>query len=233
MAAGRAPVTEAAPQREVIDFLETPEAHGAPATATVTRIETHISVIFLVGDDAYKLKRAVRFDYLDFSTLEARRRACEAEIAINRRTAPMLYLGVVAVTRAADGALALGGDGPAVEWLVHMRRFDQDGLFDRLARRGALDPAIMTALAETIAAFHRAAEIRRDKGGRAGMAWVIAGNAADFAAHPNDPFDPEAVERLVAGADAALDRLGALLDARRAAGRVRHCHGDLSSATSV
>ncbi|MEE8202855.1 MAG: hypothetical protein V3R74_03775, partial [Alphaproteobacteria bacterium] len=95
-------------QSETIAFLASPAAYGAGVDA-VERIDTHISVVFLAGTRAYKLKRAVRYDYVDFSGLELRRTACEAEIRINRRTAPGLYIGVVAVTRAADGRLALGG----------------------------------------------------------------------------------------------------------------------------
>ena len=83
-------------QAPVIDFLAAPSTHGT----TVERIDTHASVVFLAGARAYKLKRAVRFDYLDFSTSERRRSLCEAEVRLNRRTAPTLYRGVVAVTRA-------------------------------------------------------------------------------------------------------------------------------------
>ncbi|NQU71490.1 MAG: hypothetical protein HQ514_13130, partial [Rhodospirillales bacterium] len=96
-------------QAEIIEFLCRPETHGGHDS--VQRIDTHISTIILVGARAYKLKRAVRFDYLDYSTLELRHRYCDAEVAINRRTAPGIYDGVAAVTREADGSLALGGVG--------------------------------------------------------------------------------------------------------------------------
>lgn len=85
------------------------------------------------------LKRAVRYGYLDFSTAERRKAMCDAEVRINRRTAPALYRGVVAVTRERDGSLAIGGSGAPVDWLIDMVRFDQDGLLDRLAARGALE----------------------------------------------------------------------------------------------
>ena len=92
----------------------------ASRLAPVERIDTHISIVWLAADRAFKLKRAVHYDYVDFSTLERRRAACEAEVRLNRRTAPSLYLGVRAVTREADGSLALGGTGEPVEWLVEM-----------------------------------------------------------------------------------------------------------------
>jgi uncharacterized protein len=110
-------------QREVIAFLSLPESYGLRA-GSVDRIDTHISIVWLAGDRAYKLKRAVHFDYVDFTTIELRRIACEAELRLNRRTAPAVYLGVRPVTREADGALALGGHGVALDWLVEMARFD-------------------------------------------------------------------------------------------------------------
>ena len=162
-------------QDEVVAFLASPSTHGG---SPVERIETHASIIFLAGERAWKLKRAVLYDYLNFSTLERRKAMCEAEVRINRRSAPVLYHGVVAVTREADGSLALGGSGVPVEWLVEMARFDQEGLFDRLAARGALDLGLMPPLASAIARFQDAAERRSDHGGAAGMGWVVDGNAA-------------------------------------------------------
>src|SRR5260370_22713085 len=88
----------------------------------------------VAGDRAYKLKRAVTYPYLDFSTAERRRVACESELALNRRTAPELYLAVRALTRAADGEVGFASAGPAVDWGVGMRRFDQPFLFHALAR---------------------------------------------------------------------------------------------------
>lgn len=212
-------------QQEVIAFLSRPEAYGRDAGA-VERIDTHGAVVFLVGDHAYKLKRAVRFPYMDYSTVERRRAMCEAELALNRRTAPMLYEAVVPVMRQ-DGALRLGGGGAAVDWLVVMRRFDQSGLFDRLAERGALTSDLMRALAAEISAFHDTAEWRDAFGGAAGMAWVIDGNRDGFAAAAFAPAARDMAARFDGLCRAALEKVAALLDARRAAGRVRHCHGDL------
>src|SRR6187549_2652749 len=104
-------------QAPVIDFLAAPSTHGGAPTK---RIETHASLVFLAGTRAYKLKRAVRFDYLDFSTSERRRAMCEAEVRLNQRTAPTLYRGVVAVTRQSGGSYALAGTGTPVDWVVEM-----------------------------------------------------------------------------------------------------------------
>ena len=213
-------------QRDVVAFLSSPEAYGLHA-GSVERIDTHISIVWLAGDRAYKLKRAVRFDYVDFSTIDLRRAACEAEIRLNGRTAPELYRGVRAVTREADGSLALGGQGVAVDWLVEMVRFEQDALFDRLAERGRLDVALMEGLAEAIVRLHASAAPRLDRGGREGMAWVVDGNALGFADQGATVLDAAACARVTADSRAALDRQAAPLDARRRGGLVRECHGDL------
>jgi uncharacterized protein len=211
-------------QSGVISFLADPSTHGG---AAVDRIDTHASIVFLAGTRAYKLKRAVRFDYLDFSTSDRRRILCEAEVRLNRRTADTVYRGVIPVTRQADGSYALGGDGAPVDWVVAMNRFSQDALFDRLASKGALDLELMTPLGDAIAQFHAAAERRQDHGGRAGMAWVIEGNAAGFGEFGKQCLDPATVQRATDDAGRQLDRCADLLERRRLSGFVRQCHGDL------
>lgn len=213
-------------QTEVIEFLSRPEAYGA-GTGPVERIDTHISVVFLAGKRAYKLRKAVRLPYLDFTTLERRRADCEAEMAINRPTAPGIYRGVVAVSRGGDGTLGLGVDGEPVDWLVEMARFDQDTLFDRLARRGALDRDRMEDLAEAVAGFHGRAERLPGEDGRGIMAPIIDDNARCLAASEAGKLDSAMVERIGPALRGALEEVGRLLDARRQAGFVRRCHGDL------
>lgn len=215
---------EAQDQSEVIDFLSRADSYGT-GVDSVKRIDTHGAVVFLAGERAYKLKRAVRFPYMDYSTPEKRRAMCEAELAINRRTAPTLYEAVMPVTREA-GALRIGGTGVAVDWLVVMRRFDEAGLFDHLAARGALTDALMRELAVEIAEFHAAAERRPDHGGAAGIEWVIDGNRTGLL-DAGEMFARDKVERFDHECRGALERSRALLDARRAAGFVRRCHGDL------
>jgi hypothetical protein len=213
-------------QSEVIAFLSRPEAYGRGA-AGVDRIETHISVVFLCGDRAFKLKRAVRLPYLDFSTADRRRRFCRAEVRINRRTAPAIYRRVVAVTREPDGALRLGGGGRPLDWLVEMVRFDQATLFDRLAREGRLDRFVIEDLADSVARFHGEAEPRLRAGGRRVIARVLASNNKCFAALPEGTLAAETVEQLATDSRQALAAAAALLETRRRAGFVRHCHGDL------
>lgn len=218
-----------ADQGEVGAFLCEPATYG-PGIARVERIDTHGASVFLAGDRAYKMKRAVRYPYMDFSTLALRKANCEREIALNRRTAPELYLGVEAVVRGADGRLALGGPGEAVEWLVVMKRFDQDGLCDRLARTGRLTAELMAALADEIAAFHDTAErLTGDNapgGGAEGLRAVIEENLVELGERPGI-FPPGDVAAFARTSHAALRRLAPLLDARLEAGFVRRCHGDL------
>jgi uncharacterized protein len=213
-------------QSEVLVFLSDPAAYG-PGVTSVERIDTHSASVFLAGDRAYKLKRAVRYDYLDFSTLERRRAACLAEVRLNRRTAPALYLGVVPVTRQPGAGLELRGEGPPVEWLVEMRRFDQEMLLDRMASRADLPVSLMRDLGGAIARFHECAEPAPEYGGRDGIARVIDGNTASFRELGPAIFEPDARDRLHRAAHRALDGCADLLDQRRRAGLVRWCHGDL------
>jgi hypothetical protein len=211
-------------QTAVIAFLGDPATHGG---ASIERIDTHASIVFLAGDRAYKLKRAVRYSYLDYSTVAVRERYCRAELALNRRTAPQLYEEVRPVTRNADGRLSMGGSGEVMDWVLVMRRFDQETLFDRLAERKALTPVLMLELAEEIARFHAEAEIDRIGGGCEGMVETVAINARSLRAAVPDALSVSDVEQLIAVTDRELARMSKLLDSRRRTGKVRHCHGDL------
>ncbi|MFZ9417048.1 MAG: hypothetical protein ACO3CS_19585, partial [Alphaproteobacteria bacterium] len=169
-------------QAEVLRFLADPATHGGVAPR---RIDTHGSVVFLAGDRAWKLKRAVAFSYMDFSTPRRRAMLCRAELEANRRMAAPLYLGVRAVVRRA-GALALvpaaeASEGAARDHVVEMRRFPEGGEFDALAAAGRLDAPLVRRLAAVVARFHRAAEPVRGFGGAAGLAGVAAENEREFA----------------------------------------------------
>lgn len=121
----------------------------------VEHIQTHISHVFLAGEYAYKLKKPVRFDFLDFSTLALREAACYEEVRLNRRLAPQTYLDVVGVRHSAAGGFAWQGDGPVVEWLVQMRRLPAGRTLVDLHRQGSLEPEQIDALAVRLARFYR------------------------------------------------------------------------------
>jgi len=209
-------------QTETIAFLADPSTHRA---RTVERADTHISLVFLAGDRVYKLKRAVRFSYLDYSTEPLRRAACEREFELNRRFAPGLYLAVKPVVRREDGSLALGGHGRPVDWVVEMRRFDQADLFDRMAQEDRLTPGLVTDLAERIAEAHRTAPHAPDMGGEVGIAEAIHMTRINL--KPGDAFNRHTIDRWHAAAMSSLATHGDLLEQRRKTGKVRECHGDL------
>ncbi len=213
-------------QSEAIAFLADPESHGSAAGA-VRRIDTHAALVFLAGERAYKLKRAVRLPFLDFSTLASREAACRAELRLNRRTAPEIYREVAAITRQADGRLAFGGDGEILDWVVVMRRFDDSQLLDRLAQQDRLGPELALSLAEAIADFHDRAEPAADGADADQMLRIVEGNAASLRQLAGPIFDRGAVEGWIATALARLEANRSTLDERRRTGNVRHCHGDL------
>ena len=210
-------------QQAVIDFLSSPAAHGGHA---VERIDTHAASVFLSGSRAIKIKRAVRFPFLDFSTLEKRRKACEAEIAINRAYAPGIYRAVVPITREQNGVFAIGGKGQPIEWAVEMRRFDESQTLDHLAEAGRIDAKLADALGRAIAAAHKLAPSVTNAHFTETLADITTQNEAELAGEPE--LIALADLRQFAGATrAALERVSALLQARERAGLVRRCHGDL------
>jgi aminoglycoside phosphotransferase family enzyme len=213
-------------QQAVIAFLSKPCSYGL-AAERVDVIETHVSLVFLAGDHAYKLKRAVKYPYLDFSTPELRRRACEAELALNRRPAPALYLEVRAVARTADGRIGFAGAGSIIDWVVVMRRFEQSSLFDALAQTGGLSTPLMQQLAGHIADFHAMAERRYDCGGTATLVTIAETNHRCLMEARHAGFARERIEEIRENSLQRLAAVGGLLDGRRAQGRVRRCHGDL------
>jgi len=210
-------------QSKVIAFLARPWSHGV--TEPVERIDTHAASIFLAGDTALKLKRAVRLPYLDFSTAEMRRTVLARELELNQRTAPALYREVRAVRRDRHGALNFESGAP-VDWVLVMRRFPADGLFSALAERGELSASLLRDLADAIAAFHETAAIGPRDGGARRVLDVIEGNRESMEGLA-EIFGPDRVAELHGRSVALARDLSPLLDRRAEKGFVRRCHGDL------
>jgi aminoglycoside phosphotransferase family enzyme len=157
-----------------VAFLMRGDAYR-PQVSDVRRHETHMSQVFLAGDLAFKLKKPVRFPYLDFSTLARREAACRAELRLNRRLAPDVYRAVVPLVADSHG-LSIGGDGEVIDWLVEMNRLDDSGMLDRTIVEGRLKRWQLDRLATVLARFYRraspaliapeiyAAELRRSLG---------------------------------------------------------------------
>ncbi len=206
------------------------DALGRALGADTERVETHISWLLLAGDDAYKLKKPLTLDFLDFGTLDKRRAACEEELRINRRSAPDIYLGVLPVTGTPE-APRLGSDAAqAIDWAVHMRRFPADALLSQRAARGELRPEHIDALAREIAGFQAQAEVAAegsDYGHGADLARLAADNFAPIFTLQHSPDQRQQLQQLQQWMQAEGTRLAPLMAARRAAGRVREGHGDL------
>jgi uncharacterized protein len=215
-----------ATQDAVFELLGNPATYRLPAAAKIVRHQTHAAIVFLGGDRALKIKRAVRYPFLDFSSLDKRKAACEAELAINRKFAPQLYRRIVPITRESNGTLALDGSGEPVEWAVEMVRFDEERTLDRLAQRGELDERLLAKLAITVAAMHEHAEPVQPTPWIIALQQFIANNTSIFRRHP-ELFGETAVVQLERQSLAAFQQLRPLLIERGQQGLIRRGHGDL------
>jgi uncharacterized protein len=210
-------------QQQAFAFLADPATHdGNP----VKRIDTHAATVFLAGSRALKIKRAVRFPFLDYSTLERRKQACEAELAVNSVFAPELYRGVVAIRRGADGKLRLDGPGTVIEWAVEMCRFDEHATLDHLALSGQIDAHLADALARAVVAAQAKYALVEPMPWIEALRTYIDEHATAFAALP-DLFARSDVEELAHAGRLAYERQRELLIERGERGLIRHIHGDL------
>lgn len=190
--------------------------------------ETHISWVLLTGHDAYKIKKAVELGFLDFSTLELRHFYCNEELRLNRRLAPALYLDVVAIGGSPEQPLL--GKEPAIEYAVHMRRFPQTGLMDRMLAHGLVTPAHIDQLAAVIASFHSALPPAAADSPFCATAALQAAALQNFTHLPKLLSAPNDMAMLETVRQASVLELAAcepLIKQRAAAGYVRECHGDL------
>jgi len=209
-------------QKAVIDFLSDPANHGG---TPVERIDTHLSHIFIAGERVYKLKRALRYGFVDYSTPEKRHAACMAEVDLNRRTAPAIYRDVCRIYR--TGTDISWTQGTPVDSVVEMARFDRALEFDQLARRDALTDQHAVDLAEAIADFH-CAEPRRPDAAFGGLFGSVIGNIAKSL---RQGALAQSHRPAIDAWEIAARRLGmdhrARMKARTRHGFVRHCHGDM------
>src|ERR1700756_2540440 len=159
-------------QERVFEFLTDPVKHPF-----VRRIDTHAASVFLEGTRALKIKRAVRFPFLDYSTLEKRKAACEEEIRINRPFAPEIYRRVVPIVLSGNGSLSLDGDGTPIEYAIEMIRFDERQTIDHLAEAGPLDRGLVDAIADAIAVSHATAARAEGRSWTSSISRLIQGNS--------------------------------------------------------
>ncbi|MGI9410947.1 MAG: AAA family ATPase [Hyphomicrobiaceae bacterium] len=212
-------------QSAVIAFLSDPSHHGE-TVEHVERIDTHGAIIFLAGKRAFKLKRAVKLPYMDFSTLEKRAAACRHEVRRNAAAAPGIYVGALPIVVDPSGALTFGGRGKTIDWIVIMNRFAEADVFDNLASEGRLSLELMVPLANSIAEYHSAAQPRLEVDGDEIMARVITQTIRAFY-EAADVFGDNNVRAYSRAIVNSLNALSGLLRSRARNGQVRLCHGDL------
>jgi aminoglycoside phosphotransferase family enzyme/predicted kinase len=208
-----------------------PDAYPDVAAVSVELVQTHISWVFLLKNDVFKVKRPVVLGFLDFGSIEARKAACEAELRLNARLAGGIYLDVVPIVRDHDGRHRVGGPpGSIVDWAVHMRRLPEARRADHLLQRGELTAEIVDGLAARIARFHADAaadECNMQFGSAAAVASCVEGNFAETASTMTRYVRQDEADEIKRWQRAFLQDHARLFDQRIAAGRVRDGHGDL------
>ena len=204
-------------------------------TEHVELVQTHISWLLLAGAFAYKIKKPVHLSFLDFSTLAQRQLCCQEELRLNRRFASDIYLGVVGIFNTPQDP-RFSGPGPAIEYAVKMRRFDEAGRLDRVCDRGELQPRHLSDLADTLVAFHAAAAVAPLTSRFGSAEQVLAPMLQTFdnllRLLPTSNMQTR-LAALQSWTETQFKELRALLEARKRAGRVRECHGDLHLANLV
>ncbi len=213
---------------DLIKELSQPESYPVQAE-DVTIVQTHISVVFLVGDRAYKIKKPVDLGFLDFTTLARRRHFCEEEVRLNRRGAPGVYLGVEPVVRAGK-RLQIGGDGEVVEWAVVMKRLPEERTLRSLLERGAFSVDLAKGLGKRIAQFHATTECGAhlaEHGGFEAVAFNVRENFEQLEPFVGQSISEEVHSRLRELSEQGLADLEATMRKRAREGRICDTHGDL------
>lgn len=207
-------------QSAVLHFLES----GAGRDAKAERIDTHGAIIFLIGDEALKIKRAVKYDYMDLSTVEKRRALLDREYELNREAAPSVYREVIPVVRKADGTVALGGPGEVLEWALAMHRFPKEAELSHIANHAGITDDLATQLGTAIAHYHAAAPTKRLE------AHTLIGEIIDELDRVFDTMHATLgtdAARFIETCRETLSNHTRDFAQRTAQGHIRRCHGDL------
>jgi aminoglycoside phosphotransferase family enzyme len=210
-----------------VAVLREPDTYPEPPTR-VEALETHMSWVFLTDRYAYKIKKPVRYEFLDFSTLALRQQDCAEEVRLNRRLAADVYLGTVALARDARGKLRVGGEGEVVEWLVQMRRLPAERMLDHMIRQGTVQETDIQNLAATLARFYQECPRVALSGTqyRAEFEQTLELNLRELSV-PDYALPLDRIEAVHAAQARFLSRQSGLFDARAQAGMIVEGHGDL------
>ena len=215
------------PLEDKVRFLRQRDAYPEHPVR-IEAVETHMSWVFLLDGHAYKLKKPVRYDFLDFSTLDARRHDSEEEVRLNRRLAPDVYLGTIPLTAGLDGHLHLGGNGEAVDWLVRMRRLPTERMLDRAIQSHTVGEDDVRRIAAALARFYLDAppielapeEYRRQLAAR------VDDNLRELT-NPAFALPTVTIQRITAAQKELVQHEPELFDDRVQGKRIVEAHGDL------
>ncbi len=217
-------------QKQVVEALIKPEAYDKEA-GPVELKQTHISFVFLVGDYVYKVKKAVNFGFLDFSTLEKRRQFCEKEVNLNKRLCGDMYLEVVPINKSAD-SIKIGGAGETVEYAVKMKRIPQEKIMTRLLEEDKVDKKLVEDIARILADFHSKAKSGK-KIGEFGSLSIVEMNWRENFEQTQEFIGKSISEKtfkfIRENVDNFMEQSAAFFARRVSENRVRECHGDVHS----
>jgi hypothetical protein len=216
------------PANTLVQALQNPALYDHPVHQFQV-IETHISQVLLTGEFAYKIKKPMDFGFLDFSTLPRRKHFCEEELRLNRRLAAPLYLQVIPITGTPQNPV-LGGSGEAFEYVLKMRQFRQDDLFDRQQERGELEPGRLATLAQQAAEFHDSlppVDPSSPLGAPDAVYAAMQENFDQIRPLLSDASQLAQLDNLEIWTRTTFERHQPLIAARHQQGLVRECHGDL------
>ena len=216
-------------QKQVIEALMKPDAYDEDP-GSIEVVQTHISVVFLTKRFVYKVKKAVNFGFLDFTTLEKRRFFCEKELELNRRLCGDMYVEVVPINKAS--IIKIKGEGKTVEYAVKMKRMPQEKIMSRLLEENKVDGKLIDRIAEIIADFHSKAKTNSRISEFGSLATVRANWKENF--EQTEEFIGKTISaedfKLIRGkVEDFMEKNTALFKKRMAENRVRDCHGDIHS----
>ncbi len=216
-------------QKQVVDALLTPEAYPRDPDK-IDLIQTHISFVFLTKDFVYKVKKAVNFGFLDFSTLEKRRLFCEKELAINRRLCPEIYLDVVPINK--SNKIKIKGSGETIEYALKMKRLPQERIMTVLLKENKVDKKTIDDIAGIVAQFHSRAQTNPEIN-KFGSLKIIKTNwdenFAQTTKYINQTIPRQDFQFIQTKIDGFISKNNTLFESRIADKRIRDCHGDLHS----
>src|SRR3972149_1616043 len=216
-------------QKQVAEALMKPEAYDEDP-GSIELVQTHISFVFLTRNYVYKVKKAVDFGFLDFTTLEKRRFFCEKELELNRRLCGDMYLEVVPINR--SNVIKIKGEGETVEYAVKMKRIPQEKMLSRLLEENKVDEKLVGRIAKTIADFHSKAETNKRISEFGSLAIIETNWKENF--EQTEEFIGKSIslkdfKQIQERVEDFLKRNTSLFEKRIADGRVRDCHGDIHS----